>query len=192
MEQRRVISLGRSLLVGTAGFTLASLIVYGFWAGAGRFMYRTVGEAGFYAVCAVLFVALGAVFLKPLTSLSFGRFAALFAGAFFAYALCWCLAWFFVRGRAGEWLGSFAGSLAFCLVLAAAFRSWPSLVASTLVLFVCHSAGYFLGGVAYERITLLPQIAWGFFYGLGTGLGIGYAFDQAQRRPTELTPAQRA
>src|SRR5687767_9462059 len=83
METRQPISLGKALLLGTAGFTVASLIVYGFWAGAGRFMYRTVGEAGFYAVCAVLFVALGAVLLKPLAPLSFGRFAAVFAGAFF-------------------------------------------------------------------------------------------------------------
>jgi hypothetical protein len=62
VEPRAPISLARSILIGTVGFTVASLIVYGFWAGAGRFMYRTFGEAGFYAVCAVLFVVLGAVF----------------------------------------------------------------------------------------------------------------------------------
>jgi hypothetical protein len=154
-------------------------------------MSRSVGEAGFYAACAVLFVALGAVLLKPLARLSFPRFAGLFAGAFLAYALCWCLAWFLVRGRAGEWLGSFAGSLAFCLVLAVTFRARPSLLAGTLVLFIGHSAGYFLGGVAYERITLLPKIAWGLFYGLGTGIGIGFAFYYAQRgRRHQVSPPQ--
>jgi hypothetical protein len=153
-------------------------------------MQRSVGEAGFYAVCAVLFIMLGTILLKPLTRLSFARFAAIFSGAFLAYALCWCLGWFLVRRRAGEWVGSFAGSLAFCLVLAAFFRAWGSLVLSTLVLFLGHSAGYFLGGVAYERISLLPQIAWGLFYGLGTGVGIGFAFYHAQRSRPEVSPPQ--
>lgn len=182
------ISLARSLVIGTTGFTLASLAVYGFWAGAGRFMYRTFGEAGFYAVCAALFVVFGAVLLKPLARVSFPRFAMIYGGAFSGYALCWCLGWFLVRGRPGEWLGGFAGSLAFCFVLAAAFGAWRSLGPSTLVLFLGHSAGYFLGGIAYERISVLPQIAWGFFYGLGTGAGIGYAFCQAQRQQSLPSP----
>jgi hypothetical protein len=188
METRPPISLGKALMIGTLGFTVASLAVYGFWAAAGRVMYRTIGEAGFYAVCAVLFVLLGAVLLKPLTRLSLARFAAVFSGAFLAYALCWCLAWFLVRRRAGEWVGSFAGSLAFCLVLAAFFRAWPAVLISTLVLFVGHSAGYFLGGVAYERITVLPQIAWGLFYGLGTGVGMGFAFYRVQRSAAGISP----
>lgn len=179
----RPISLGRALLVGTGGFTVASLVVYGFWAAAGRTVQGAIGEAGFYAVCAVLFVVLGAVLLKPLARMSFARFALIYGGAFLAYALCWCLGWFLVRGPAGEWLGGFAGSLAFCTVLAAAFRAWRALIVSTLVLFVGHSAGYFLGGVAYEKVTVLPQIAWGFFYGLGTGCGIGFAFYKVQSAP---------
>jgi hypothetical protein len=190
VNTRQPPSLGKSLLIGTAGFTVASLVVYGFWAAAGRTIQRAIGEAGFYAACAVLFVVLGAVLLKPLTRLSFGRFAALFAGAFLAYALCWCLGWFLVRGRAGEWVGGFTGSLAFCLVLASAFRTWSSVVVNTLVLFVGHSAGYFFGGVAYERITVLPQIAWGLFYGLGTGIGIAFALYNVQRRRAEVIHPQ--
>jgi hypothetical protein len=180
VEPQPPISLGRSLLIGTAGFTVASLIVYGFWMGAGRTVQRTVGEAGFYAACAVLFVLLGTVLLKPLARVSFARFALIYGGAFFGYALCWCLGWFFIRGQVGEWLGGLAGSLAFCVVLAAAFRAWPALRLSTLVLFLGHSAGYFFGSLAYEMITFLPKIAWGFFYGVGTGAGIGFAFYKAQ------------
>src|SRR5690349_7422991 len=182
MESQPPISLPRALLIGTGGFTVASLIVYGFWSVAGRAIERAVGEAGFYAACAALFVLLGSALLKPLAPISFPRFALIFGGAFFSYALCWCLAWFLVRGRAGEWLGAFAGSLAFCTLLAARFRAWPSVVVSTLILFLGHSAGYFFGGVAYARIPVLPKIAWGLFYGLGTGAGIGFAFYNAQRR----------
>jgi len=193
VDTRAPISLGKSLFIGTAGFTLASLVVYSFWAVAGRVMSRAVGEAGFYAACAVLFVVLGAVLLKPLTHLSFGRFAALFAGAFMAYALCWCLAWFLLRGKVGEWLGSFSGSLAFCVVLAAVFRAWSSVFLATLVLFLCHSAGYFLGGAAYyAKIIAPPQIAWGLFYGLGTGAGIGFALYYAQRSRPEVSHPQNA
>ena len=190
MEPQPPISLAKALLIGTGGFTVASLIVYGFWLAAGRTVQRTMGEAGFYTACAVLFVVLGAVLLKPLARLSFPRFAMVYGAAFLAYALCWCLAWFLVRGRPGEWLGAFAGSFAFCVVLAAAFRVWPSLLVSTLVLFAGHSAGYFLGGLAYQRVSVLPQIAWGLFYGLGTGAGIGYAFYKAQRRAPEVSPPQ--
>jgi hypothetical protein len=182
-------ALAKSLLIGTAGFTTASLVVFGFWGMAGRAMSRAVGEAGFYAACAFLFVVLGPALLKPLARLSFPRFAGLFTGAFLAYALCWCLAWFLVRRRAGEWVGSFAGSFAFCLVLAASFRAWQSLLISTLVFFLAHSAGYFLGGLAYyKKIIVPPQIAWGLFYGLGTGAGIGFAFYRAQRSRPEVTP----
>lgn len=176
-------TLGRSLLIGATGFALASLAVYGFWAAAGRFMYRTFGEAGFYAVCALLFVLLGAILLKPLAAVSFKRFLVIYAAAFLAYALCWCLGWFVIRDRAGEWAGSFTGSLAFCVVLAGFFRNWRTLPLNTLALFVGHSVGYFLGGAAYERIAVLPQLAWGLFYGLGTGIGIGFAFYRAQHRP---------
>jgi len=189
MEPQAPVSLPRALLIGTGGFTLASVIVYGFWSVAGATVQGAIGKAGFYGACAVLFVVLGSVLLKPLARISFPQFAMIYGGAFFGYALCWCLAWFLVGGRAGEWLGSFAGSLAFCLVLAASFRTWSSLIVSTLVLFVGHSAGYFLGGVAYERISVLPQIAWGLFYGLGTGVGIGYAFYKVQRRsPANIDP----
>lgn len=190
MEPQAPNSLPRALLIGTGGFTLASLIVYSFWALGGRAVERAVGEAGFFAACAVLFVVLGAALLKPLAPISFPRFVMIYGGAFLGYALCWCLGWFLVRGRPGEWLGGFAGSLVFCSVLAAAFRAWRSLAVSTLVLFVGHAAGYFLGGVAHARVSVLPQIAWGLFYGLGTGAGIGFAFYNAQRRTSDVSPPQ--
>jgi len=170
-------TLRRALLSGTAGFTIASLLVFGFWAFAGRAMYRSLGEGGFYAICAILFVAIGSLLLRPLTTLSLGRFALLFTGAFAAYAISWCAAWFLVRGRAGEWVGSFAGCMAFSLVVAAMFSSWRLLPLMIALLFVGNAAGYFVGFYAYETLkpeySLLSKLAWGLFYGLGMGAGIG-------------------
>lgn len=179
-------TLGRSLVIGTTGFALASLVVFGFWAVAGRVMYRTLGEAGFYAVCAVLFILIGSALLRPLTRLSFGRFALLFGAAFAAYALCWCLAWFLMRGKAREWVGSLAGSVALCVVACAMFSNWRAFAVSAAVVFVAHSAGYFLGSYLYEVLSghrFSSKLAWGLFYGLGTGAGLGFAFWKAQSKP---------
>jgi hypothetical protein len=179
-------TLGRSLAVGTTGFALASLAVFGFWAVAGRVMYRTLGEAGFYAVCAVLFILIGSALLRPLTRLSFGRFALLFGGAFAAYALCWCLAWFLMRGKARESVGSLAGSVALCVVLCAMFSNWRAFTVSAVVVFVAHSAGYFLGSYVYDLLAghrFSSKLGWGLFYGLGTGAGLGFAFWKAQSKP---------
>lgn len=178
-------TLGRSVAIGTTGFALASVAVFGFWAAAGRGMQRSFGEAGFYAVCAALFILLGALLLRPLARLSFARFLQIFGGAFAAYALCWCLGWFLVRGRMGEVIGPFVGSLSFCAVPCAYFRNWHGFALSALILFVGHSAGYFLVGYAYEFLKthngLIAKLAWGLCYGLGTGAGLGYAFWAAQR-----------
>jgi hypothetical protein len=189
-------TLRRALLIGTAGFTIASLLVFGFWAVAGRAMYRSVGEGGFYVICAILFVAIGSLLLRPLTTLSLGRFALLFTGAFAAYAISWCTAWFLVRGRAGEWVGSFAGCLAFSLVVAAVFSSWQSLPLLIAVLFVGNAAGYFVGSYAFDVLkreySLLSKLAWGLFYGLGMGAGIGCLFHIAQTKPGALKPPSPA
>ncbi|HMJ63900.1 MAG TPA: hypothetical protein VK615_01010 [Candidatus Binatia bacterium] len=186
-------TLRRALLIGTAGFTVASLLVFGFWAFAGRAIYRSLGEGGFYAICAILFVAIGSLLLRSLTTLSLGRFALLFTGAFAAYAISWCAAWFLVRGGAGEWVGSFAGCLAFSLVVTAVFSSWRLLPLMIAVLFVGNAAGYFVGSYAYDVLrreySLFSKLAWGLLYGLGTGAGIGYAFHTAEAKRGSVKPS---
>src|SRR5688572_4311162 len=121
-------TMGRSIGIGATGFALASLGAYSVWAFAGRVLYRSIGEAGLYALCAVVFILLGSLLLRPLTQLRLARFSAIFTTAFLAYAVAWCAAWFSAKGPAGEWLGSLAGSLAFCAVLAAWLKSWRAFV----------------------------------------------------------------
>ena len=58
-----------------------------------------------------------------------------------------------------------------------------------LVLFITHSAGYFIGGEVFywmhglskPHLSTLGKLVWGLSYGLGMGLGIGYAFHAAQK-----------
>jgi len=178
-------TMGRSVGIGATGFTLASLGAYSVWAFAGRPLYRSVGEAGLYAVCAVVFILLGSVLLRPLTRMPLARFSAIFTTAFLAYAIAWCAAWFGAKGRPGEWLGSLAGSIAFCAVLAAWFKSWRAFLISSLVLFVTNSIGYFAGSWSYSALrsehATVAKLAWGFFHGLGMGAGLGFAFYQVQK-----------
>jgi hypothetical protein len=178
-------TMGRSVGIGTTGFTLASLAAYSVWAFAGRPLYRSIGEAGLYAVCAAVFILLGSILLRPLTRIQLARFSAIFTTAFVAYALAWCAAWFGAKGRSGEWLGSLAGSIAFCAVLAAWFKSWRAFLISSLVLFVANSIGYFAGSWSYSALrsehATVAKLAWGFFHGLGMGAGLGFAFYQVQR-----------
>jgi hypothetical protein len=63
----------------------------------------------------------------------------------------------------------------------------------TFVLFVGHSAGYFLGGPLHyhsgPEYRLLGILGWGLLYGLGFGAGIGYAFQAFLRRSPAAAPA---
>ena len=105
-------------------------------------------------------------------------------------------AWFLVRGRAGEWVGSVAGCLAFSLVVAAVFSSWRLLLLMTAVLLVGNAAGYFVGSYAYDVLkreySLHAKLAWGLFYGLGMGAGIGWVFHIAEAKRGPLKPPSRA
>ena len=185
-------TMGRSVGIGTTGFTLASLAAYSVWAFAGRPLYRSIGEAGLYAVCAIVFVLLGSILLRPLAGTGLARFSAIFTTAFLAYAVAWCAGWFGAKGRPGEWLGSIAGSIAFCVVLAAWFGSWRAFLTSSLVLFVAHSIGYFAGSWSYSALrnehSVIAKLAWGFCHGLGMGAGLGFAFYQVQKLTRNEAP----
>jgi hypothetical protein len=177
-------TMGRSVAIGATGYTLASLAGYAIWAFAGRALYRSIGELGLYAVCAIVFILLGSFLLRPTTRMPLAKFSAIFTTAFLAYAIAWCAAWFGAKGRPGEWLGSLAGSFAFCVVLAAWFKAWRALLLSAAVLFVTHSIGYFAGSWSYYALrsenATAAKLAWGFFHGLGMGAGLGFAFYRMQ------------
>lgn len=176
-------SLKQSILTGSFGFTAASLLVFATVAFAERWMYRHLGLAGAYLVWTLLFIVLGAGLLSPLV-IGPGRgrrFFLLFATAFLLYAAGWVGAYFSLRGTAGEWVGSLAGSLLMGLFLAAgfgAFATWPRLLT---VLFLTNSVGYFLGAWLNNVIGgRAGMMLWGIAYGLALGAGIGWSLYLAQ------------
>lgn len=192
---------------GSLGFAAVSVAGFAVWAFGGRWFYRHGGEAGLYAACALVFVGAAGLFLHPLVRgpNPVRRFYKVFVPAFLAYALAWSAAWFGFRFGLGEWLGSLAGSAAFAVVAGGLLgngRRWPKVSA---VLFVAHSAGYFLGGQLYawsrapvaaevlgglseETLATLGRLGWGLLYGLGFGAGLGYAFFDLQEPATDACP----
>ena len=202
----RIPSFIRSLLVATAGFTLASLVVYGSWALHGRALHGRLGEGGAYAVWAVTFISLAGATLNPVVigPASLRRFYALFAAAFTAYALCWSVSWFVVRGRAGEWVGSLAGTAALGMILCAGFGLKEGRWKVVAALFVFHSAGYFLGSFLFDFFrgaeegrwvnqlldkptrSWVAKLSWGFAHGVGLGAGLGYALHTGQKGIRDL------
>ncbi len=190
MSGRRggVPSLARSLVTGGLGFCLASLCVFATVAFAERWMYTRLGLLGAYLAWTALFILLGG---GALGSLAVGRwrlprFYMLFGAAFFAYAAGWVGAYFVLRGAAGEWVGSLAGSLLMGLVLAAGFGAARSFLKLSVTLFVANSLGYFLGSALNETLRgRAGMLAWGAVYGLWLGAGLGAALHFAQARHAE-------
>lgn len=178
-------SLARSLLTGGLGFCLVSLCVFATVAFAERWMYAHLGLLGAYLAWTALFILLGGA---AIGSLAVGRwrlprFYLLFGAAFFAYAVGWVGAYFFLRGAAGEWVGSLAGSLLMGLVLAVGFGAARSTLKLSAALFVANSVGYFLGSALNERLGgEAGMLLWGGVYGLCLGAGLGAVVHFAQAR----------
>lgn len=178
-------SLRRSLLIGGLGFCLASLCVFGTVAFAERWMYARLGLYGAYLAWTALFILLGG---GALGSLVFGRwrlpgFYLLFGLAFFAYAAGWIGAYFTLRGAAGEWVGSLAGSFLMGCVFALGFGRPRSALNISAVLFVAHTVGYFLGSSLNDAVGgRAGMLLWGAVYGLSLGAGLGAALHLAQAR----------
>jgi hypothetical protein len=183
-DAQRALSPGKYLVTGAIGFCLASLCVFATVAFAERWMYSRLGLAGAYIVWTCLFILLGGGILSPLL---IGRrlvwFYILFSIAFLAYAVGWTGAYFTLGDTAGEWGGSFAGSVLMGLVFAAGFknlRAAPSLCAS---LFVANSVGYFFGSALNEQVGgKTGMLLWGAAYGLALGAGLGASLYIAQSR----------
>lgn len=193
---------------GTIGFTLVSLGGFAPWVLAGRWFYRHIGEAGLYAICAVAFIGLSGVLLHRLIigPGSLVRFYKLFSLAFFVYAVAWTAGWFTLHRTAGSTVGSIvgllAGTAAMGVVLAGGFAAPGAMLKVIATLFVANAVGYFVGEWTHNAVLALGEgnplgivlqkparatiskAAWGLFYGLGFGAGIGLAFYlcQAQAR----------
>jgi hypothetical protein len=176
-------SLGRSLLIGSLGFCLASLCVFATVAFAERWMYRNLGLGGAYVVWTVLFILLGGALLSPLVigPGRLWRFQFLFGIAFLMYAVVWVGSYFTLRGVAGELAGSIMGSILMSLVIALAFGGMKTFFSQAAVLFIANSAGYFLGDMLYNSIRgETGMMLWGVIYGLCLGAGLGLSIFLAQ------------
>ncbi|MGH9942018.1 MAG: hypothetical protein ACRD9R_06630 [Pyrinomonadaceae bacterium] len=188
-------SLRRSILTGGLGFCLTSVCVFATVAFAERWMYARLGLAGAYLVWTALFILLGGgVFNALVVGPRRGaRFYLLFGLAFFAYAAGWVGAYFTLRGTAGEWTGSLAGSVLMGVVLAAGFGVLRSALVCSAILFVANSVGYFIGAALNDFVSgQMGMLLWGISYGLCLGAGLGAVLHFAQiRRASVLTPERK-
>jgi hypothetical protein len=176
-------SLGRSLLIGSFGFCFASLCVFATVAFAERWMYRSLGLSGAYAVWTILFIFLGGALLSPLVigPGRLWRFQLVFGTAFLLYAAGWVASYFTLRGVAGELAGSLIGSILMALVIILAFGVVKTFFAQTAALFIANSAGYFLGDLLNNSIRgKTGMLLWGLLYGLFLGAGLGLSIFLAQ------------
>ena len=177
-----------AVLRGALGLCLPAMVVFGSWAVAGRWMYRSLTERGAFLVWALLFVVLGGAIYHRLLVRSKGLawFYGVFATAFLLYALGWSLSWFPLKNTTGELLGTFVGPALMGLVFLAAFGSWRDAFNVLASLIVAHYLGYFIGGILYIGLPgIAGKVLWGLAYGLGFGGGIGLALHLVQQAEPE-------
>jgi hypothetical protein len=178
-------SLFHALLRGSLGFGIVSIGAFSMWGLAARKLLPVRGEAGMYLACTLVFLLLSVLILHPLVQgeRRMARFAKIFIPAFIAYAALWCVGWFTLGMGRGEWIGSLTGSAAFTGVVSLMMKRPGAWMLTTVVLFLTHSAGYFLGGELYypSDHSMTFKLLWGLVYGLGFGAGIGFTFWSAQR-----------
>jgi hypothetical protein len=182
-DDNSIPSLGRSLLIGSFGFCLASLCVFATVAFAERWMYRNLGLIGAYLVWTVLFIFLGGTFLSPLVigPDRWRRFQLLYGIAFLLYAAGWVVSYFTLGDDAGAWAGSLLGSILMALVIVLAFGVMKTFFTQFAVLFIANSAGYFLGEMLDRSIRgETGMLLWGVIYGLCLGAGLGLSIFLAQ------------
>jgi len=194
-------SLARDVLQGALGFALVSLAAFSVWAFAGGWFRGHGGELAMYGAIAVIFLGLSGLALGGLAGGAV-RFYQAFLPAFFVYSVVWCIAWFGLPDKRGEWLGSILGGVVFTLISFKILGGKRGLLGAALVFVVLHSAGYFAGDWAmhgywqdegrraqylwltHRGFAALAKLSWGLCYGLGFGAGIGWVFHRA-RLPLE-------
>ena len=146
-------------------------------------MYTNFTVIGAYLVWTVLFIVLGGAVLGSLVvgQWRLPKFYLLYGPAFFAYAVGWIVAYFALRGAAGEWVGSLSGSVLMALVFATGFKAFRSVAKISLLLFIANSIGYFVGSALNDLVSgKNGMLLWGVVYGLFLGAGIGAALHFAQ------------
>jgi hypothetical protein len=176
-------SLFRSALMSAGSFATTSLIVFATVAFAERWMYRNLGLGGAYIAWTLMFIVLGGLgFFHVLRGKwRSPRFFLVYTAAFILYAAGWVGAYFKLRGTAGEWVGSLAGTFLMVSVFALWFGSLRSLWKLWAILFVANSIGYFLGSWLNDTLhDARGMLAWGVAYGFFLGAGIGCVIHLSQ------------
>src|SRR5581483_4505780 len=137
-----------AMILGAVSFAMVSLLGFAVWALGGRWLHAHFGEIGLFATCMIVFLGASGLLMHPLVNGSnrLLRFYSVFIPAFFAYATVWSLSWFVLHFGLGEWLASLLGSVAFVAMASWRLGGRGSFVKTCAVVFVAHSAGYFLGG----------------------------------------------
>lgn len=179
----RILSLAESVVVGSLGFALVSLVSFGVWAWGGRWLHLHTGELGLYAACAIVLIGGGGAVFGRLLIDTHGRrrFYCLFALAFFLYAGVWTGSYFSLRDKSGEWLASLLGPAILGMTFANAFGAPSAKRKVVFTLVVTHSLGYFMGALLYRAFAApAGMLLWGLAYGLSFGAGIGYALHACQ------------
>lgn len=169
------------MIYGSLGFGLVSLLAFSIWA------FRLVPGAGpMFAIIALTFIVLSGPVLSRLVAQRGAtfRFSIIFALAFLAYAIIWCIFWFGLKGKYNaDLFGSAFGIAALTLILQRVVgRGTPQVFLSNCgVVFMLHTLGYYLGGEAYSLVGgSIGRLLWGVGYGLGFGAGLGYLLYKCQ------------
>jgi hypothetical protein len=194
-----------SVVYGALGGMALSVAGFVPWAVTGKWLYRAVGEAGMYVVCALVFIALSGPLLHRLLAGPPGagrlkRFYKVFGLAFAAYAAAWIGGWMAFGGHVGSVAGLLAGALAMACVMVLLFRVPGRFGPAAAVLFGPTAVGYFLGGIVESRLMALARelgsaalrtgamLSWGVFFCLGFGAGLGLALHLCQQQKTGESP----
>lgn len=164
-------------LIGSLlGFLAASMVVFGSVAFFERQFYKALGIYGAYAVWTAMFVLLGGVFLTFLTPGQRLRMFLSFGAGFVAYSFVWTVAYFSLKGFAGELVGLVLGSFVMGASLAIGLKNSKRSIPAGIVLIVGNLLGYFIGEAIWKGVGgHIGMILWGIPYGVFFGAAIGLA-----------------
>jgi len=180
----RAPSLLESIICGVIGGTIMSVAGFAPWALSGLWLHETIGEAGLYAVCALVFIGLSGPLLHRLVIglASMWRWYQLFGAAFGSYAVAWTVGWMTLGGHKGSLIGLLVGAALMAWILTSAFGARAAIGRVFVVLFVSNAIGYFAGGWVESALSstqthpTVDKLMWGVCYGIGLGAGLGCAF----------------